>query len=267
MAARLMPTLLVLARSLLYQALFVVWTAVLGVAYLPLLLGPRRLAQRGARFWLAGARRMQRAVLGLRWELRGGANLPAGPAVIAAKHQSAWDTMVFHALLDDPAFVLKRELLALPLVGWYLRKTGQIAIDRREGVRALRYMAERARAALAEGRQVVIFPEGHRQPPGVAGDYHPGVAVLYGAADAPVVPVAVNSGMFWRRNALMRYPGTVVIEFLPAMPSGMERRAFMDELERRIEGATRALEAEASRRHPYLPGVDKSVDKGEAASR
>jgi 1-acyl-sn-glycerol-3-phosphate acyltransferase len=239
-------------RSGLYHLLFVVWTLVLAILYLPLLAGPARTMQRGARFWVTGAQFLQRTVLGLSWELRGGQDLPKGAAIIAAKHQSAWETLIFHRLLDDPAFVLKRELLRLPFIGWYLAKSGQIAIDRGAGTKALTAMARAARAVLARGGQIIVFPEGHRQAPGVAGTYLPGVALLYGEADVPMIPVALNSGLFWGRNAFIRRPGRITMEILPPMPPGLHRRDFMDQLKTRIESATRALEAEALARFPHL---------------
>lgn len=241
-----------LARSVLYQLLFVPWTLALGILYLPLLLGPQRWAQRGAGLWVRGALVLQRAVLGLGYEIRGRENLPPGACILAIKHQSAWETLIFHALLPDPTFVIKRSLLWLPLVGWYLWKSGQIAIDRKAGTRALALMAKAGRAALAEGRQVIVFPEGHRQPPGATGTYHPGIAALYGDGAVPTIPVALNSGLFWRRNALTRHAGTIVMEFLPALPPGIHRRAVIGELRARIEPATRALEAEGLARHPDL---------------
>jgi 1-acyl-sn-glycerol-3-phosphate acyltransferase len=240
-------------RSGLYHPLFIAWTLVLAILFLPLLAGPQIGVQRAARFWIRGAHLLQRIVLGLTWELRGREHLPRGPAVIAAKHQSAWETLVFHTLLDDPVFVLKKELLWLPFIGWYMRASGQIAIDRAAGTRALAAMARAARQALAKGRQVIVFPEGHRQPPGVTGTYLPGVAALYGEGAAPTIPVALNSGLFWGRNAFLRRPGRITIELLPPMPAGLDRRAFVDALRARIEPATRALEAEALARFPYLP--------------
>ncbi len=260
-------------RSLLYQLLFLPWTLLLALLYLPLLgLASRRFMQRCAAFWLGGALRLQRQILGLDFRLRGMENLPPGAALIAAKHQSAWDTMIFHHLLADPAFVLKKELLSLPFIGWYLKKTGQVPIDRKAGIKALKRMVEGARNAVAEGRQVIIFPEGHRQPPGVAGEYHSGIAMLYAGLNVPLVPVALNSGLYWGRNAFLRRAGTITLEVLPPIPPGLDRKTFMAELERRIETATRALEAEACRHFPHLIGsfpgspgspspVDNSVER------
>jgi 1-acyl-sn-glycerol-3-phosphate acyltransferase len=255
-------------RSLAYQLAFLPWTLALSLLYLPLLaVGSRRTMQRCAAFWLGGALVLQRTILGLSFDVRGREHLPAGGrAIVAAKHQSAWDTMVFHHLLGDPAFILKKELLSLPFIGWYLQKSGQVAIDRKAGIKALKLMVEGARKALQDHRPIVIFPEGHRQPPGVTGDYHSGVAMLYAALDVPLVPIALNSGLFWRRNAFLRRPGVITLEILPALPPGLDRKAVMALLEQRIETATRALEQEAVARFPHLAGtalptaVDNPVD-------
>ncbi len=256
-------------RSLAYQLVFLPWTMLLSIVYLPLLVfAPRRVMQRCAAFWLESCLFLQRNILGLSFEIRGLENLPRGPAIVAAKHQSAWDTMVFHHLLADPAYILKRELLFLPFIGWYLKKSGQVPIDRRAGMKALKLMVDGARQALADQRQIVIFPEGHRQAPGTAGDYHSGVAMLYGALDAPLIPVALNSGLFWRRNAFIRHSGVITLEVLPALPRGLDRKAVMLLLQQRVEAATRSLENDALRRFPHLsplqsiePGVTSVVDK------
>lgn len=244
-------------RSLCYHVLFVTWTLLVCLIYLPLLLGPRLWMQCGARLWLDGALFLQRTVLGLSYECRGLENLPKGPVLIAAKHQSAWDTMIFHRLLSDPAFILKKELLRLPFIGWYLSKSGQIPIDRAAGMKALKQMTEESVQAIRDSRQIVIFPEGHRQPPGRTGDYHSGVAMLRSALNAPVIPVALNSGLFWGRNAFLRYPGIITIAFLEPIPADLDRKSFMTTLKDRIEPATRALENEALARFPSLSSMQE----------
>lgn len=256
-------------RSLAYQLIFLPWTILLSIVYLPLLVfSSRRFMQRCAAFWLESCLFLQRKILGLSFEIKGIENLPPGPAIVASKHQSAWDSMIFHHLLADPAYILKRELLFLPFIGWYLKKTGQVPIDRRAGMKALKQMVEGARQALAEQRQIVIFPEGHRQAPGTAGDYHSGVAMLYAALDAPLIPVALNSGLFWRRNAFIRHSGVITLEVLPALPRALDRKTVVLLLQQRIEIATRALENDALSRFPHLtplqlikPGVTSAVDK------
>jgi 1-acyl-sn-glycerol-3-phosphate acyltransferase len=230
-------------RSTLYQILFLPWTLILCVGYLPLLVAaPRLIVQHAARFWLEGALWMQKYVLGLSFEVVGAEHLPKGGAILAAKHQSAWETMVFHRLVGDPAFVLKRELLRLPLIGWYMRRTEQIPIDRASRGTALKQMLDKGKRAVAQGRSLVIFPEGTRQPTGHAGRYHSGVYKLYSALGVPVAPIALNSGLFWGRNAFLRYPGKITLQILPPIPPGLDREAFMSRLQHDIETATRALE-------------------------
>lgn len=227
-------------RSLLFQILFYAWTVSLCLLYLPLLLAPRRIMQGCARTWIRGGFLLLRLVVGLDYRVVGAEHLPRRGALVAAKHQSMWDTMIFHMLLPDPVYILKKELIAIPFFGWYLKKSGCIAIDRSAGAKALKHMAEQTRAALADGRQVVIFPEGTRTAPGSTAPYQSGVALLYGLG-APVVPVALNSGRFWGRHTFLRKPGTVTVECLPPMPEGLDRRVFLKELQDRIEAANARL--------------------------
>jgi 1-acyl-sn-glycerol-3-phosphate acyltransferase len=242
--------------TLLRSALFIVftwaWTLVLSLLYLPLLAMPRKAMRPAVRLWLVGMLGALRVLAGLKWELRGGENLPSGPLIIASKHQSAFETFVFHLLLGDPAYILKRELLWIPFFGWYLGKSGVIAIDRSAGTKALKAMVKGAEEAVAEGRPVIIFPEGTRAAPGAKLPYHSGVAMLYGALKVPVVPIALNSGLFWRRRGFAKKPGTLTLEALPPIAPGMDRKAFMAELENRIETASDRLVAEARQQYPGL---------------
>lgn len=238
-------------RSALFILALWAWTLLLGILFLPALAGPRGPAVAAARFWLGGVFVFLRLLCGLGYEVRGA--VPRGAALVASKHQSTFETFAFRLILDDPAVILKRELLRIPIFGWYLAKSGVIAIDRAAGTKALKSMVKGAEAAAAAGRQVLIFPEGHRMAVGEAPDYHTGVAMLYGALGLPCVPVAINSGLYWGRGGLAKRPGTVVVEFLDPIAPGLDRKAFMAELQARIETATARLVAEARDRHPHLP--------------
>lgn len=237
-------------RSLVFAIVFPAWTLVLGVLYLPLLAGPRGLAVEAARLWLRSSLALLSGLCGLKMEVRG--QIPKGGAVIASKHQSTFETFAFRLILDDPAVILKRELLRIPLFGWFLWKTGVIAIDRSAGTKALKDMVRGAEQAVADNRQVLIFPEGTRSKVGEAGQYHTGIAMLYGALGLPVVPVAVNSGLFWGRGSMTKKPGIVVIEFLEPIAPGLNRKVFMADLESRIETASNRLADEARSRFPHL---------------
>ena len=212
-------------------------------AFLPF---SRRRFRRGVRSWPLSVLPMLRWLVGIGYEVRGQENIPDVPCIFAAKHQSTWDTLFF--LRDDPdiTYTMKRELLQIPLWGWYSSYAGHIAVDRDGGASSLKTMIRAVRSTLADGRSIVIFPEGTRVHPGETGTYFPGVAALYRQCDAPVVPVAVNSGMFWGRRSFHKQPGTIILQYLPAIPSGLSRTKFMAELQDRIEAGTRALEQEAA---------------------
>jgi 1-acyl-sn-glycerol-3-phosphate acyltransferase len=233
-------------RALLFNIAFFAVTALLGVAGLPLLVAPRRWVMRFGRLWARCVLALLRAIVGLDGEIRGLEHLPPGPAIVAMKHQSAWDTLILPVVLGDPAVVIKRELLLVPFYGWYARRAGSIAIDRQGGAGALRHMVAAASRVAAAGRKVVIFPEGTRTAPGRHRLYQPGVAALYRALDLPVVPAAVNSGLYWGRRSFLKRPGRIVLQFLEPIAPGLPRREMMAELETRIEAATAALEREAA---------------------
>ncbi len=226
----------------LRSALFLIWffavSLVFNVAGLPLLVFPRRAtvwaANKWARLLLFGLEH----IVGLRMEVRGAA--PRGAALIAAKHFSMWETIALLALLDAPAIVIKRELLWIPLYGWYCTKQGMIPIDRSAGASAIRRMHEAAKRAINEGQPIVIFPEGTRKKPGAPPDYKPGVAALYSMLGLPCIPMTHNSGLFWV-GWFLRKPGTIVVEFLEPIAPGLSRREFMIELQTRLESATNAL--------------------------
>lgn len=231
-------------RALLFNLCFFGLTFLVCLAYLPLMVLPWRVLSGAVRLWAVMVMWLLRVVVGIRHQVRGAEKLPQRPAIIAAKHQSAWETIAFNALLRDPAFVFKSELLLIPVWGWLAWRTGQIRVDRRAGAKALKRMAAAARIAIADRRSIVIFPQGTRTPPGQAGPYLPGVAALYQALEVPVVPVALNSGRFWGRRAFLKRSGVITIEYLDPIPPGLDRKAFMRQLEHRIETATRRLEAE-----------------------
>ena len=230
------------------SALFLVWFATVSVLFhvvcLPLLMLPGRYTCAAARIWA------RTVLLGLRWfaglgvEIRGA--VPEGGVIVASKHFSAWETIALMAILRHPSMVMKQSLLRLPVNGWYSRKMHMLAIDRTGGAGAIRSMASGAAGVLADGRPIVIFPEGTRKKLHAAPDYKPGVAALYSQLRRSCVPVAHNSGLFWT-GGFLRRPGTIVVEFLELIPPGLKRSEFMAVLEERIEGATTKLLAKGER--------------------
>jgi len=244
-------------RSLAFNIYFFLWCGVVVLATIVLAPFPRIATQRIITKWMRVTMWFLRFLVGVRYEFRGLENLPEGPAVIASKHQSAWDTGCFFLVTPDPAYVLKKELLSVPFYGWTLKKAEMIAIDRKAGMGALRKMLRDAGRAVAEDRKIIIFPEGTRTTPGTSKKYHPGVAALYSELDVPFVPVALNSGCFWGRRSFMKYPGVIAVEFLPPMPKGLERRDFLSELKTRIDAASERLRHEAEAKYP-VPRRDDS---------
>jgi 1-acyl-sn-glycerol-3-phosphate acyltransferase len=228
-------------RSLIFVAVFYINTAVFLISGSPLLFGPRRWAMAALEAHARASIWLMRAIVGTKLEVRGRENLPEGPAIIAAKHQSAWDTFGIIPLVRDPAMIMKQELLSLPVYGWFCRKFEMIPIQRELGPAALRRMAAEASKRAAEGRDIVIFPEGTRRAPGAPPAYKPGVALLYDMLNLPCVPVALNSGLFWPRRSLVRRPGTIVVEFLPPIPPGVPRKEFLPRLQTQIETASARL--------------------------
>ena len=233
-------------RALAFNFAVFAWTAILGVIGLPLLLAPRSVTMRFGRFWASSVLGLLKVIVGLDHEIRGLDCIPRGGCIIAMKHQSAWDTLILPVVLRDPAPVLKRELLLLPIYGWYAARTGPIAINRKAGGAALRRMVAAARSTAASGRPIVIFPEGTRVAPGERRPYQPGVAALYQTLALPLVPAAVNSGLYWGRRSFVKRPGRIVLEFLDPIPPGRPRDRLMAELEQRIETATVALLRESA---------------------
>ncbi len=232
-------------RSLIY----VVWLygsmAVIGIGLAPMMFGPRAWIATPARLWARAALWGLRVIVGATVTVKGLEKLPHGACLVAMKHQATLDIFSPFTFLNDPAFVLKQELMATPVLGWHAARLKMIPVVREAGAPALRRMMAAAREAVAAGRPIVIYPEGTRRAPGAPPDYKPGVAGMYRDLNIPCAPVALNSGLVWPARGLLRRPGRVTIEILDAIPPGLSRAAFLRELETRIETATTALLAGA----------------------
>jgi 1-acyl-sn-glycerol-3-phosphate acyltransferase len=236
---------LILVRSILFNALFYLNTLVFLIVALPTFVLPYRAIIAVAQTWGRANLVLLRVFAGIDYEVRGREKIPKGPIIVAAKHQSAWETFALLTLFDNPVFILKRELQWIPFFGWLTIKARMVPVDRRAGAQALAAMTERARAELAHGRQLIIFPEGTRRSAGAKPRYKYGVAHLYAAEGVPCLPVALNSGLFWPRRSIRRLPGTVVVEILDPIQPGLGKDEFFERLQHDIETATARLIAEA----------------------
>ncbi len=231
---------MIAARSWLYTILFVIWGFVGPLLLTPLLV-TRHGALTGARIWVHGVMFLARTLVGVTFRAEGKENIPQGPCIIAAQHQSSFETYRLFIEIENPVFVFKRELLWVPVIGWFLMRAGLIAVNRGSGVSAMRSMMRAADKAMARGAQIVIFPEGTRIAPGAQGPYKPGVVALYNYCRLPVVPMALNSGYFWGKTRVRKDPGEIVFKYLPAVEPGLGKAELLATLRQRIESAAKTL--------------------------
>lgn len=212
---------MIFLRSSVFNVIWMAWSALMAVSIPVNLLFHRgddgRFVRRVSRVWSHGTAALLAAICGLRYRVEGRENLPATPAILACKHQSAFETFVMSAVVPDLCIIYKKELDAIPLFGWFLRSSRMVSVDRAGGAAALRAMLERARGEADRGRHLLIFPEGTRMPVGERGAAHPGLIALVRHLKLPVVPVTLNSGQFWPRKSMLRRPGVITIRFLPAI--------------------------------------------------
>lgn len=234
-------------RSLLFAGWFYLALVISGIVCLPVMIVTGGHNMAAGRMWARLTLFGLRWIVGARVRFTGLEYAPTGAAIVAAKHQSNLETVLPFIMLTSPAFVLKAELLDAPVLGWYAKSMGMIPIDREAQASALKKLLRASRPARDAGRQIVIFPEGTRQEPGVAGEYKPGVAAIYRDLGVPCVPVALDTGRIWSAKGVKTRAGVATIEFLAPIPPGLSREDFMRELETRIEKRTNELLAENPR--------------------
>lgn len=245
-------------RSLVFAAAFYVATAAFLLLGSWLLLAPRVWAMQGLRLHGLTCLWLLKVICGTHIEVRGREKLPQGTCLVVAKHQSAWDTFALVPIFKDPAIVLKDELKWIPFYGWFCIKFEHILVKRERAAAALKAMLLDAKKKSDQDRQIVIFPEGTRRAPGAEPDYKPGYVALYDGLGIPLVPLALNSGLFWPRRSWLRYPGTIVVEILDPIPPGLRRAEVRRIVEAGIEDASRRLIAEvmAAPDPPPMPKAD-----------
>jgi 1-acyl-sn-glycerol-3-phosphate acyltransferase len=245
---------LIFLRSLLFNVLFYLLLAFWVIVGLPTLLMPRWGAVLLAQCWARSSIWLMRVICNTKVEYRGVEKIPNGPLIVASKHQSMWETFALLQFFPQPLYILKRELKWIPFFGWYLIKTDMIGVIRGAGGRSLVEMARRAGEEVRRGRQLIIFPEGTRTAVDAPPRYKTGVAQVYVDCGVTCLPVAVNSGLFWPRRNFMRYPGTLVVEFLDPLPPGLTRDQFIKQVSTVIDQATNRLVEAARREQAQLFG-------------
>ena len=253
---------LTLLRSTLFNIVFLLWCLIYFIAILPLVLAPWQIMMNAGSFWARGTFFLLRIICGIKLEVRGRENLPKDGKsyLVASKHESAAEASLL-MILESPCFVLKKEVLKLPLFGWFVRCGKVITIDRSAGAKTLKMMVEDAKDKMQTGRPIVIFPEGTRTPVGQRQNFKRGVAALADGTGLTTIPTALNSGLFWDKNDFVKRPGTMVVEFLPALPDGLERQEYMSLLEETINTASDRLTKEALK---VDPGLIRVVEKSRA---
>ncbi|MCM2293482.1 1-acyl-sn-glycerol-3-phosphate acyltransferase [Allorhizobium sp. BGMRC 0089] len=241
-------------RSLLFNLLFYANLIVRMIVLSPIyfLLPRKRAYDSIVKAWARSNHWLMRVIVGMTFEIEGLENIPKGGYILAPKHQSFWDTYALLPVLDDPVYILKRELMAIPLFGWYAKKQRMIPVNRSARGREMLKVMKRTAEEMKSGRQLIIYPEGTRRPPGAEPDYKYGIARLYRDLKVPVVPVALHAGLFWPRRSLMRYPGHYKVRILPPIAPGLDPDTFFARLIEELEAASDALLVDMVKDNPGL---------------
>lgn len=245
-------------RSILFNFFFYSMTALVSFGFCWTCFLPRRYALKTAHLWNWCTFQIEKYILGLTYEIKGIENLPKdGCFIVAAKHQSAWETVKLHRIFYDPAIVLKKELLSIPFLGWFFKKLDMIAIDRSKGINALKLMEKSAQKVKAQGRPIVVFPQGTRVPVRRKMSYKYGAIRLYDMLQVPIIPVALNSGVFWPKKSFFKSSGVITIEFLPAIPAGLAGTEALVKMQHVIEERSdilceQAIEKLSEKQKKYL---------------
>ena len=233
-------------RSLVFSIFVNAWGAIIPIVYIiPAFISrDKKIADRGAKIWSIGVFWMLKKLCKIDYKIIGSENILKEPCIYASKHQSMWETVVMHLIIDRPVYAYKKELELIPFYGWFIKFMSGIKVDRKGGVRSLKSVINQAKNYLTKGQSVVIFPQGTRVPVGGLIEKYPyqaGITALYNACDIKVVPVALNSGLYWPKGQILKNCGTIIIEFLPAIDRGLSKEEFNKRLISTIEKKAKNL--------------------------
>ena len=241
-----------LIKSTIFHICFWTWSVNMNLLFLPALIMPRKAVVFGQKIWALGVMWLLKFIVKLNFQIITKENFPKPPFVLAIKHQSIWDTIILHMIIKDPAIVMKDDLLKIPIYGWYCKKSGMIPIDRKSGSSALKKIIKNCKKAKDEGRSIAIFPQGTRVLPNEQAPYLPGITAIYKYLNIPVLPVALNSGLFWPLNRYKKYEGTITVSVLNSIQPGLSKKNFKDTLESSIEEESKKLAIEAIKNYPNI---------------
>jgi len=230
-----------LIRSIIFYILLYLWTILLGILYLPCLFLPISYFRGLAILWINGILKILFFTCNISYEIEGSENIPEHSVIIASKHQSAFETLILFKIIKNSIFIHKKELFFIPIFGFYLKKLNMIAINRKEGTKAMREMLNKAKEKITDGYSIIIFPEGTRKKPGDNPDYKSGIAGIYKELESKVLPVAVNSGNYWPKHTFVKKSGKIKIKFLKLIPSKLEKKEFLKKIEMYIESESKII--------------------------
>ena len=242
--------IITLSRSLFfYIILFLASFLIPAIFFLPsILFKSNKIADNGAKIWAKIIIFSLKKVCGINYKIINQQNIPNSPCIFACKHQSMWETVIMHLIINQPVYAYKTELLKIPFYGWFLNAMSGIKVQRKGGASALKYVLEQAKKYLNKNQSIVIFPQGTRVE--VFSDisqhpYQPGIIALYQHCQVPVVPIALNSGLFWPKKLFSHKSGTILIEFLPPINIGLTKQQFIQTLTLQLEEKSKQLATDA----------------------
>ena len=230
-----------LIRSILFYILIGLWTTFLGIICLPYLLLPSFYLRKPANLWIRGIFKLLSITCNINYEITGKENIPEEPVLIASKHQSAFETLALFLHIKKSIFIHKKQLFYIPIFGQYLQKINMISINRSEGVKAMRKMLNQAKFKISHGSSIIIFPEGTRKKPGDNPDYKSGFVGIYNKVDSEILPVAVNSGLYWPKHTFIKTPGKITIKILKPIQSKLNKHEVLKKIESVIEEETNKM--------------------------
>lgn len=222
---------------------------------------PRKKAFFVPKDWARSNHWLMEKIVGTTFTVEGLENIPEGGYILAPKHQSFWDTYALLPWLDDPVYILKRELMWIPVFGWYVAKQRMIPVNRGAKGKVMAQVIERTKMEMANGRQLIIYPEGTRRPPGAPPEYKYGIARLYRDINVPVVPVAMHPGLFWPRRKFLRFPGHFTVRILPPIEPGLDPDVMHETLMQRLEAASDELLVKTAKENPKLPLPPTAINR------